>query len=388
MVVWKNGRTEGWKYRPRWKDGNIGHDGMALIGFRIYTSLVDARSTSRASVAIRYPISSRSEPRPTGEGVMVSVSPACGTTKFLYWRWALYTSLFFGWCCYYLCRKAFPSSIPNLIADNGLGKDDVGTISSSFAVAYGFSKFLNSLLSDHVSARKMFSLGLVLSGLGCLFFPLSVRSIPISASLWFVEGVIQGLGWAPCAKLLKVWYPPSQMGTWWSVLSTAGNVAAGGSPLLFTYISSFSDWTVGFYIIGAVTITVGLVVVSTIKDSPSEIGVELILEKKDVRESIKRKSTLPEPSLKWYSVLLYKDLWVASVGYAVLSGVKTSVADWSLLYFMQAAGKPQAMAAACVGMMQFGAIVGLLSTGFISDLVMSQVRPGVSMLLPCTCTPQ
>lgn len=302
---------------------------------------------------------------------MVSVSPACGTSTFLRWRWTLYISLFFGWCCYYLCRKAFPSSIPNLIADNGLSKDDVGTISSSFAVAYGFSKFINSLLSDHVSARKMFSSGLILSGLGCLLFPVSVRSIPIGASLWFLEGVIQGLGWAPCAKLLKVWYPPSQMGTWWSILSTAGNVAAGASPLLITYISSVSDWTTGFYIVGAVTVTVGVIVVFTIRDSPSDIGVELILEKKDAQDVIKQ--TAPKPSLKWYSVLLYRDLWVASIGYAVLSGVKASVADWSLLYFMQTAGKPQAMAAACIGMMQFGAIVGLLCTGFISDLVMSPV---------------
>ena len=304
------------------------------------------------------------------------VSPASGTSRFLRWRWILYISLFFGWCCYYFCRKSFPSSIPNLIADNGLSKDDVGAISSSFAVAYGLSKFFNSLLSDHVSARKMFSMGLVLSGLGCLLFPFSAGSVPISATLWFMEGVIQGLGWAPCAKLLKVWYPPSQMGTWWSVLSSAGNVAAGVSPLLITYISSAFDWRVTFYIIGVSTVVLGLSVFFTIKDSPSEVGVELAFQKKRMEDVPKHKqeSAVRSSSMRWYTVLLYKDLWVASIGYAVLSGVKTSVADWSLLYFMQTASKPQAVAAACVGVMQFGAIVGLLCTGYISDLVMTQVR--------------
>ena len=62
------------------------------------------------------------------------------------------------------------------------------------------------------------------------------------------------------------------------------------------------------------------------------------------------------------------------MGYAVLYGVKGTIADWSLLYFMQTAGKPQAVAAACVGTMQFGAIVGLLCTGYVSDLIMTPVR--------------
>jgi OPA family glycerol-6-phosphate transporter-like MFS transporter 4 len=277
-----------------------------------------------------------------------TVVPSSGTARFFRWRWSLYASLFLGWCCYYFCRKTFPSCTPNLIAEDRLTKDDLGAISSSFAVAYGFSKFFNSLLSDHVSARRMFSAGLVLSGLGCLLFPVTVRSVPISASLWFAEGIIQGLGWAPCAKLLKVWYPPSQMGTWWSVLSSAGNVASGTSPLLITYISYTLSWRVGFYIVGTFTLLVGLVVVFTIKDSPSEVGVELVFEKTKSENTAKRKLTaVGSQSLKWYSVLLYGDLWVES-------------------------GKPQATAAACIGTMQFGAVVGLLCTGYISDRVMTQ----------------
>lgn len=308
-------------------------------------------------------------------GSAVGVSPASGASRFLRCRWTLYISLFLGWCFYYFSRKSFPSSIPNLIADNGLSKDDVGAISSSFAVAYGFSKFFNSLLSDHISARKMFSMGLVLSGLGCLLFPVSTYSVPISATLWFVEGVIQGLGWAPCAKLLRVWYPPSQMGTWWSILSSAGSVAAGIAPLIITYISSTFDWKVSFYIVGGLTIILGLCVFFTIKDSPSDIGVELTFHKtKTENEKFKPTQTNTRLStLRWYSVLFYRDLWVVSVGYALLYGVKGTVADWSLLYFMQTAGRSQAVAAACVGAMQFGAIVGLFCTGYVSDLIMTPV---------------
>lgn len=291
------------------------------------------------------------------------------TAVFLRWRWALYTSLFLGWCSYYFCRKSFPASIPNLIADNGLSKDDIGTISSSFAAAYGFSKFFNSILSDHVSARKMFSVGLLLSGLGCFVFPFSAHSVPLSASVWFVEGIIQGLGWAPCAKLLKVWYPPSQIGTWWSMLSTAGNVAAAISPLLITYLSSVFNWRVSFTVIGAFTIAVGLIVSFTIKDSPSDVGVESFQKSKTEGKEVDKGS-----SLRWYSPLFYGNLWVASAAYAALYVVKNAVADWSQLYFIQVANKSQAVSAACVGMMQIGGMTGLLVSGYVSDLFITPVR--------------
>lgn len=303
----------------------------------------------------------------------VGVSPVSKASKFLRWRWTLYASLFFGWCSYYFCRKSFPSSIPNLIADNGLTKDDIGTISSCFAVAYGFSKFFNSLLSDHVSAKKMFSVGLVLSGLGCIAFPFATHSVPLSASLWFIEGVIQGFGWAPCAKLLKEWYPPSQMGTWWSILSSAGNVAAAISPLLITFLSSVFDWRISFHVIGAVTIAIGVAVLFLMKDSPSELGVELTFQKPKSDEKVKAE-VINSTSLRWYSPILYRDVWVASGVYAALYVIKNAVADWSILYFMQVAGKSQTVAAACVGMMQFGGIMGLLVTGYVSDLVMTSVR--------------
>lgn len=290
---------------------------------------------------------------------------------FLRWRWALYISLFIGWCSYYFCRKSFPASIPNLIADNGLSKDDIGTISSSFAAAYGFSKFLNSILSDHVSARKMFSVGLLLSGLGCFVFPFSAHSVPVSASVWFVEGLIQGLGWAPCAKLLKEWYPPSQIGTWWSVLSTAGNVAAAISPLLITYLSSVFNWRVSFTVIGAIAIAAGLIVSFTIKDSPSEVGVDMSFHKTKTKG---KEEVAKESSLRWYSPLFYGNLWVASAVYAALYAVKNSVADWSQLYFIQAAGKSQAESAACVAMLQIGGITGLVVSGYVSDLFITPVR--------------
>ena len=39
--------------------------------------------------------------------------------------------------------------------------------------------------------------------------------------VWALNGYVQGMGFAPCAKLLKVWWDQNQRGTWWGLVSTA-----------------------------------------------------------------------------------------------------------------------------------------------------------------------
>ena len=309
---------------------------------------------------------------PIANGMATTVS------RFIQWRWILYVSLFVGWASYYFCRKAFPASIPDIITHVGLTKDNVGTISSSFAAAYGFSKFGASILSDCVSPRKMFSVGLVLSGLGCLAFPFWAYSVLVSSLVWFMQGLVQGLGWAPCAKLLKLWFPSGQIGTWWSILSSGGNVSAAVAPLLVTFLSSTFDWRASFFAVGTLALVLGVTVMFTITDSPSVLGIEPFQgteAKEKEEEEVAEKAGKPL-KLQWYSVLFQSNLWVASVVYAALCVVKNAVADWSQLYFIQVAHKPQAVAAACMGMMPIGGIMGLLVSGYVSDLFITPVSTG------------
>lgn len=275
--------------------------------------------------------------------------------------------MFVGWSFYYLCRKSLASSMPSIIQENGFSKDDIGFIVSSHALAYGVSKFFSAILSDYVSAKGMFSLGLGLSGFCCLLFPLT-KSVPLCTAIWFVEGIVQGLGWAPCAKLLRTWYPPSQMGTWWSILSGAGNVAAGVSPIFFTYLSSVGSWRVSYYLVGSATSCLGLLVLITVKNSPNEVGIHTRFD--SAKPDSEKKKNSPS---SWYDVFFLKDLWVASAVYAILYLLKNGVADWTQLYFIQHAKKPVTMAATCMSVLQIGGLVGNLVAGYISDLCVTPV---------------
>ena len=277
-----------------------------------------------------------------------------------------------------LVRRILPSSTSSLIQHQGFTREDIGMIISSFSSGYGVSKFLSSILSDHCSPRKLFSIGLMLSGFSSILFPVAKNAWTASL-VWLLTGVLQGCGWAPCAVLLKSWYPPSHLGRWWSILSSAGNVATAMSPLIIIYISSVSDWTTSYYVCGLATFTVGCIVFMSIKDNPSEIGVKINFGDASAsattttKEDSHRKSKDQSSKHSWYSVFFIYDLWIVGVVYACVYAVKDSLLGWSLLYFTEVSGKSKESAAACTGVTQVGGLLGNIVIGSLSDAFITPV---------------
>ena len=291
-------------------------------------------------------------------------------------RRIVYSSMFFGWSCFVLCRRILPSSTSSLIEEQVFRLDEVGFIVSSFSTGYGFSKLFMSILSDHVSPRKLFSVGLMLTGFSSILFPMA-KNVWMASFLRLMTGILQGCGWAPCAVLLKNWYPPSQMGLWWSLLSSAGNVATALCPLVIIFISSLSDWTISYYFAGLTTFIAGCTAFLSIKDSPADIGIKVDFESTGSKASKSGSSDKsphsgsPDPS--WYSIFFIFDLWIVSLVYACVYAVKDGVLGWSLLYFTEVAGKSKERAAACAGVTQVGGMLGNIVIGSISDYFITSV---------------
>jgi len=271
----------------------------------------------------------------------------------------MYGSIFFGWGLFMLVRKTLPSSMQNLIQHQNFTKDNIGMIASWFALSYGISKFIFAFLSQSISPRKLFCVGVILNGFFCMIFPF-VSSVFLACVLWIIIGVVQGFGWAPIVILLKTWYSPSQVGTMWSILSGASNIASGSAPLLVLYITSASNWAMSFYIIGLVTFIMGFVLLNSIKDSPKEVGFQAEFGGKE-----ETKTT--GSSGHWYDVLFAFDVWVVGYMYACSCLVKDSALNWILLFLVEAGNVSEVVAAASVGVFQAGGFLGNLLAGYTSD---------------------
>uniref|UniRef100_A0A3Q0R290 Solute carrier family 37 member 4b n=1 Tax=Amphilophus citrinellus TaxID=61819 RepID=A0A3Q0R290_AMPCI len=283
-----------------------------------------------------------------------------GASGYGYYRAVIFFCMFIGYSLYFFNRKTFSFVMPSVMEEIELDKDDLGLITSSQTMAYAISKFISGVLSDKISARWLFSIGLFLVGGINVVFSWS-STVSMFSLLWFINGLGQGCGWPPCGKVLRKWYEPSQFGTWWSVLSCSMNLAGSLGPILVSVLLQYYDWRTILTMSGIFCSAFSFVCVVFVKNEPKDVGLPSIeaTAKKGVKGG-NSESTLSE-------FLLSPFLWVLSLGYLVVFGVKTAATDWGQLFLMQEKGQTALMGSTYMSALEVGGFVGSLASGFISD---------------------
>ncbi|XP_036419480.1 glucose-6-phosphate exchanger SLC37A4a [Colossoma macropomum] len=279
-----------------------------------------------------------------------------------YYRTTIFLAMFVGYTLYYFNRKTFSFVMPSLMQEITLDKDDLGLITSSQSLAYAISKFISGVLSDQISARWLFSIGLfMVGGINVLFSWSS--TVAVFSALWFLNGLGQGLGWPPCGKVLRKWFEPSQFGTWWSVLSCSMNLAGGLGPIIATLLAQSYSWRSTLSTSGLICVVMSIFCLLVIRNEPSDVGlpnIEASAKKKGKAGSSKDESTLKEFLLSPY-------LWLLSLGYLVVFGVKTTCTDWGQLFLIQDKGQSALMGSSYMSALEIGGLVGSLAAGYLSD---------------------
>ncbi|NXT74397.1 G6PT1 protein, partial [Zapornia atra] len=283
------------------------------------------------------------------------------------YRAVIFAAMFVGYTLYYFNRKTFSFVMPAVMAEVPLGKDELGLITSSQSAAYAISKFISGVLSDQMSARWLFSSGLLMVGLVNVVFSWS-STVTAFAGLWFLNGLAQGLGWPPCGKILRKWFEPSQFGTWWAILSTSMNLAGGFGPIIAALVSLNYDWRTTLSFSGFVCVVVSFVCLVLIKNEPADVGLPNIEPgaKKGKKGSSNDNSTLTE-------LLLSPYLWVLSTGYLVVFGVKTCCTDWGQLFLIQERGQSMLVGSSYMSALEIGGLVGSIAAGYLSDRAVARV---------------
>ncbi|KAF1638937.1 Glucose-6-phosphate exchanger SLC37A4, partial [Eudyptes filholi] len=283
------------------------------------------------------------------------------------YRAVIFAAMFVGYTLYYFNRKTFSFVMPAVMAEVPLGKDELGLITSSQSAAYAISKFVSGVLSDQMSARWLFSSGLLMVGLVNVVFSWS-STVTAFAGLWFLNGLAQGLGWPPCGKILRKWFEPSQFGTWWAILSTSMNLAGGLGPIVAALVSLNYDWRMTLSFSGFICVVVSFVCLVLIKNEPSDVGLPNIEQgaKKGKKGSSSENSTLTE-------LLLSPYLWVLSTGYLVVFGVKTCCTDWGQLFLIQERGQSMLVGSSYMSALEIGGLVGSIAAGYLSDRAVARV---------------
>ncbi|KAJ0063975.1 hypothetical protein NL108_014491 [Boleophthalmus pectinirostris] len=277
-----------------------------------------------------------------------------------YYRGTIFLAMFVGYTLYYFNRKTFSFVMPSVMEEIKMDKDDLGMITSSQSLAYAISKFISGVLSDKLSARWLFSIGLFFVGGINVVFSWS-STVAVFSTLWFLNGLGQGLGWPPCGRLLRKWFEPSQFGTWWAVLSCSMNLAGSVGPIVASVLAQSCSWRTILSVSGIISVLVSFICLVVIKNEPKDVGLP------NIEAAAKKTKGGPSTESTLSEFLLSPYLWLLSVSYLVVFGVKTACSDWGQLFLIQDKGQSTLMGSSYISALEVGGLLGSIAAGYFSD---------------------
>ena len=169
--------------------------------------------------------------------------PTSRTLKW--WQWETLLVTMGGYALYYVIRKNLSIAMP-LLGDIGVSKVQLGAFLTCGGIVYGVGRFLNGIVADRNSARKVMAIGLFICSFVNVLFGLSdflilggaapaVKEGAAAATalvwtmgvVWIANQYFQGMGVGPCIKTLPKWFSPEELSTKQSIWNLSHSIGAG-----------------------------------------------------------------------------------------------------------------------------------------------------------------
>lgn len=300
--------------------------------------------------------------------------------EFSYWQWRILISTIIGYALYYFVRKNLSVAMPELEAELGISKQHLGLALTAHGLLYGVSKFVNGIIGDRVNARWFMSSGLAICALINIAFGLS-HSIVAFGVLWAANGWFQGIGFPPCARLMTHWFSPRELATKMQIWNSSHSIGAGLVVILCGYLAPI-DWRLCFFVPAGIALVGAGWLAVFLRDTPESLGMAPVAGTASVDE--KRHDSLLA-TLRQY-VFNNPFIWLLSLANFFVYTVRYGVLDWGPSFLKQARGMELSQAGWTVAAFELSGIVGMLTSGWITDRFFGGRGARVCILYMIGCT--
>ena len=341
------------------------------------------------------------------------------TKRFKYWQTRTIVATMIGYALFYFVRKNFSLAMPGLEADLGISKTSLGIFLTLNGVVYGLSRFVNGILADRMNARWYMAVGLALCALANFAFgfgedvsywitgqhdgsQFTNTMILFMGIMWVINGMLQGTGFPPCARLLTHWIPPTELATKMSVWNTSHSIGAGLAIIFCGYVVSLNwgawfdassmlsqHWRWCFLLPATIALLGAAVVWAFVRDTPSSVGLpELKTGKTAEKPQSKAEEKAEYKAFLRRKVFLNPTIWIIAVGNFFVYIVRFAVLDWGPTMLKEHLHMDISHAGWTVAAFEIAGIAGMLAAGWATDRFFGGRAPRtcvICMLMAAVC---
>ena len=316
-----------------------------------------------------------------------------------WWQWETLLVTMGGYALYYVIRKNLSIAMP-LLGEIGVSKVQLGAFLTAGGIVYGVGRFLNGIVADRNSARKVMATGLFICSFVNVLFGFSdfivlggaapvvnggaaaaVSLVWTMGIIWIVNQYFQGMGVGPCIKTLPKWFPPEELSTKQSIWNLSHSVGAGAVFALcgWLLIPAFHSWRLCFIVPAAIAAVGGVAVLFLFKDSPEVVGLSLhtacnsshvsrLTSDEGARRQARDESVDDYKSYVARWVFRNPNVWVIAIADFFVYTVRFAALDWGIVLLMETKGLSLAAATTlCFVFEIVGGNLGMVVAGWATD---------------------
>ena len=251
---------------------------------------------------------------------------------------------------------------PDLIVSFQTNATALGLMSSMYFYAYALEQPLVGYLSDRLGPRRVVGFWSLVAALGCILFGLA-PSITWAAIGRGLIGFGVGGVYVPALKAFSQWFRQKEFTTMTGLLMAIGNTGAIVATTPLALSSKAFGWRMSFFLIAAITLSLGLVVLFFTRDHTSHAG-----DKKN-RAAVPLK-TSPNSRSQIRFILTSIKFWVLFVMFFGIYGIFVTLQGlWATPYLMSVLNIDRLQASQLNMALPVGFIVGAPLFGWIADRI-------------------
>ena len=294
-------------------------------------------------------------------------------------RVSILASVALGYGFLYTCRLPLAVVKKPLIDAGIFDAETLGRVGSAFAVGYAFGKLAGGILADYANVRKLFSLCVLLSAVTNLLM-LGSHSVWAWATLWFVNGWVQGSGSPCCGVSISNWFSIRERGRCYGIWSSSHSIGEGLTFVATSALVAHFGWEAGFAGPGLFCLFVAMGLFITMRDRPETLMLPPVADwKNDHVNGQPQKTTVTGAGNK-FGFLKHPAIWILALAAAAMYVSRYAINSWAMLYLQEGRGYSMQEAGWMLGLNTTAGLLGCIVYGFLSDSVFHARRPPATLI--------
>ena len=301
-----------------------------------------------------------------------------------------------GYAGYYLCRSNLSVmllSIAEELTARGatpsiaVAKEELGWAVSLGTVGYALGKLAAGSLVDLLGGRQNYLIGMAGAVICTILFGLG-GSIPIFTIVWFMNRLIQSLGWPGMIKITSRWFSYASYGTVMGVISLSflfGDAIA--RAFMGRLIEAGFGWRGVFGIAAAVLGVLWILNFVLIRESPTELNLP---------EPETNPSNLfgdlgqdPHPQAAgplWATLARSPAFWLVCLLSLGVTLLRETFNNWTPTYLVEGVGLEKGKAATMSSLFPFFGGISVLVAGYLGDRFGRTMRAAIILIGMLLCS--